>query len=55
MLRTTLALAALSLALAAVPSRAEPVVLKPSSPWSVDFGENKCRLVRFFGRSLVGI
>lgn len=28
---------------------AEPVVLKPTSPWNVDFGENKCRLARFFG------
>jgi hypothetical protein len=44
-----LALAALSTALAAMPAQAEPVVLKPSSPWNVDFGEDKCRLSRLFG------
>ena len=44
-----LALAALSTALAAMPAQAEPVVLKPSSPWNVDFGEDKCRLAGFFG------
>ncbi|MEP1420738.1 MAG: energy transducer TonB [Erythrobacter sp.] len=27
----------------------EPVSLKPSSPWSLDYGETKCRLVRGFG------
>lgn len=26
-----------------------PVVLEPSSPWNVDFGEDKCRLARTFG------
>lgn len=25
------------------------MVLRPSSPWNVDFGETKCRLARFFG------
>lgn len=35
--------------LAAAPSRAEPVVIQPSSPWNVDFGDDKCRLARFFG------
>lgn len=28
---------------------AAPVVLEPSSPWNVDFGEDKCRLARTFG------
>lgn len=46
MRRALLALTALS---AAVPAQATPVVLTPSSPWNVDFGENKCRLARFFG------
>jgi TonB family protein len=45
---TFLALAALSL-LVAVPIHAEPLVLKPSSAWNVDFGEDSCRLVRVFG------
>lgn len=27
----------------------EPVVLEPSSPWNLDYGETKCRLVRSFG------
>jgi TonB family protein len=49
MRHTILALAALSTALASSPVRAEPVVLKPSSPWNVDFGEERCRLARFFG------
>ena len=35
--------------LAAAPARAEPVVIQPSSPWNVDFGDDKCRLARFFG------
>lgn len=48
MRRTVLALAALP-ALLAAPARAEPVEIAPSSPWNVDFGENKCRLARFFG------
>ena len=41
-----LALAALA---AALPAQAEPVVLQPSSPWNVDFAEDKCRLSRLFG------
>ncbi|MGZ2411880.1 TonB family protein [Sphingomonas sp. F9_3S_D5_B_2] len=28
---------------------AEPVRLKPSSPWVVDYAENSCRLIRNFG------
>ncbi len=46
MRRTLLALAALS---AAVPAHAAPVVLTPSSPWNVDYADEKCRLVRTFG------
>lgn len=49
MRRTALVLAALSSALAAVPTQAEPVVLKPSSPWNVDFAADQCRLTRLFG------
>lgn len=49
MRRTILALATLSTALVAMPAQAAPVVLKPSSPWNVDFGEEKCRLTRVFG------
>lgn len=30
---------------------AEPIVLKPASPWNVDFGEDKCRVSRLFGES----
>lgn len=48
MRHTLLALAALP-ALAAAPVAAEPVVLKPSSPWNVDFAADSCRLVRLFG------
>lgn len=42
----------ISLALvASAPAQAEKpdVVLEPSSPWNVDFGDTKCRLARFFG------
>jgi TonB family protein len=49
MRRTLLALAALSTALAMPVQAAEPVVLKPYSPWNVDFGEDSCRLQRLFG------
>jgi TonB family protein len=48
MRRTILALAALP-ALIPAPALAEPVVLKPDSPWNVDFAEDKCRLTRTFG------
>lgn len=44
-----LTLAVLSAALVSTPASAEPVVLKPSSPWNVDFADNKCRLARLFG------
>lgn len=36
-------------ALLAIPAQAEPVVLKPGSPWNVDFAQDKCRLTRLFG------
>lgn len=49
MRRTMLALAAPVTALAAAPVAAEPVVLKPSSQWNVDFAADSCRLVRLFG------
>lgn len=39
----------LALALAAKPTHAEAVVLEPTSPWNVDFGEKSCRVTRFFG------
>lgn len=49
MRRTILAIAALSTALATPLRAAEPVVLKPYTPWNVDFGEDSCRLQRLFG------
>lgn len=48
MRRTLLAIAALSSALTAAPVHAKPVMLTPSSPWNVDFGEDRCRLARLF-------
>lgn len=54
MRRTALALAALSLPLIAAPARAGVVEVTPSSPWNVDFAENKCRLARFFGEGKTG-
>lgn len=48
MRHAVLALAALP-ALVAMPAQAKVVEVAPSSPWNVDFGENKCRLARFFG------
>jgi TonB family protein len=48
-LRRILAPLALAAVLSVSPARAEPVVIQPSSPWNVDFGEDKCRLARFFG------
>ncbi|NJO13991.1 MAG: TonB family protein [Rhizobiales bacterium] len=48
MRRTLLALAALSTVLSAVPAQAKTVTLKASSPWNVDFGEERCRLTRLF-------
>lgn len=49
MRRTILAFTALTAALVSPPAQAETIVLKPSSPWNVDFGVDKCRLVRTFG------
>lgn len=48
MRRAILALATLP-ALLAAPAQAKVVDIAPGSPWNVDFGENKCRLARFFG------
>lgn len=47
MRRTLVALAAVP-AVLATPARAEPTVLKPQSPWNVNFGEDRCRLSRLF-------
>jgi hypothetical protein len=45
-----LASVALASAFAQGPARAEELVeLAPSSQWSMEWAENKCRLVRFFG------
>lgn len=50
MRRNVLALAALATSLTPVPAlSADPVVLKPSSPWNVDFAADQCRLTRLFG------
>lgn len=49
MRHAVLTLSALTAALAAVPVRAEPVVLEPSSQWTVDFAPDSCRLYRLFG------
>ncbi len=46
---TIVGLAALSTALAATPARADPLVLKPSTSWTVDYAADKCRLIRKFG------
>jgi len=48
MRRAIVALVAASTVLSACPALAEPVVLKPSSPWNVDFGDERCRLIRLF-------
>ncbi|MBU7579843.1 MAG: hypothetical protein KAF27_05150 [Porphyrobacter sp.] len=48
--RTILAAATLATAIAATPARAGLIEeLQPGSQWSMDWAENKCRLVRFFG------
>ncbi len=41
--------AAVCAAIVHTPALAEPVVLKPSSAWNVDFADDKCRLGRMFG------
>lgn len=43
------ALALSALVLAAAPAQAEVIEIAPNGPWSVDFGETRCRLARFFG------
>lgn len=45
---TLLALAALSTALTATPVQAEVVEIAPSSPWNVNYADEKCRLQRLF-------
>lgn len=45
----TLISAVTATVMAAAPAQAEPVVVKPSSPWNVDFAADSCRLVRLFG------
>lgn len=47
--RTSLLLVAALAACAAAPASAKEVVLEPSSPWNVDYGEERCRLARLFG------
>lgn len=49
MRRALLAFAALSTAFVSSPALSEPVVLKPSVPWNLDYAEDKCRLIRKFG------
>lgn len=49
MRKAVLVAAAICTAVCHTPVLAEPVVLKPSSPWNVDFADNKCRLGRLFG------
>ena len=53
-MRTVSVFLASMLAVNAVPALAgkdknAPIVLEPSSPWNVDFGDEKCRLARMFG------
>lgn len=47
-MRQTL-LAVCALAVTSTPAHGKVVEIAPSSPWNVDFGEEKCRLARFFG------
>lgn len=42
--------AALATAVSATPAAAETQVLDPSSSWTVDYGDEKCSLLRDFGR-----
>ncbi|MEQ5788222.1 TonB family protein [Erythrobacter sp. NFXS35] len=44
-----LTVAAAFTALATAPARAEPLVLNPSTTWTLDYAEDKCRLIRKFG------
>lgn len=45
----SLLFATCALALAPANAAREPVVLKPTSEWFVDFGEARCRLTRIYG------
>ena len=47
-------LAAASLGLGSHIGAAEPISLKPSSKWVVDYADEKCRLLRWFGAAEVG-
>lgn len=49
MRHAVLVAAAICTAFVNKPALAEPVALKPSSKWHVDFADNKCRLARLFG------
>ena len=49
MRRAVLAFAGISLASIGVPVSAEVVEIAASSPWNVDFADEKCRLTRLFG------
>lgn len=49
MRRTILALTALATALSSAPLGAEPLRLAPTSNWNIDYGEDKCSLIRTFG------
>lgn len=47
--RILLAVALLSMPNSAVAAKPEPLTLKPSSTWQVDYAEDRCRLGRQFG------
>lgn len=49
MRRAILAMLALTLVPGTTLAAAEPVVLKPASPWNVDFATDRCRMQRLFG------
>ena len=47
---SVVALSAVSLILSAAPLSAETIEVAPSSPWNIDFGDERCRLTRTFGQ-----
>ncbi len=49
MLRAVLLALVAALITAPQAASAEPVTIKPSSPWNLDYGEARCRLARVFG------
>ncbi len=49
-MRILSAIACAALAPLFIAAAPEPLCLKPSSPWVVDYGENSCRLFRTFGQ-----